>query len=265
MNKPKQNHQLKKQKRLRVFSAVLVICLLTAAAGCGKQTQDTESQIAEEIMNNRELSASTEIDVSNLSEGDIDRMFYSELITDEILARIQGKSFKENSRIQPEDLRYLRMLYVDIDGRTHIGEMIVNQKIAVDVLEIFRELYRQSYPIERMVLVDEYQADDEQSMSANNTSAFNYRTIENTDTLSLHSLGLAVDVNPLYNPYIYTLKDGTEICSPKPGSRYADRTKDFDYKIDKEDLAYKLFTEHGFTWGGEWDHSKDYQHFEKQL
>lgn len=259
-----QKHLSKKKRKTCRIAVLLTVCVLAAGTGCGKTVIDTESQIAEEIMNYQGLSASTEIDVTNFSEGDIDRLFYSEMINEEVSERINGKSYIENKDVSLADLRYLRMLYMDIDGKTHIGEMIVNQKIAVDVLEIFRELYRQSYPIELMVLVDDYQANDELSMSANNTSAFNYRYVENTETLSIHSLGMAVDINPLYNPYIYTLEDGTEICSPKMGSRYADRTKEFDYKIDEDDLAYRLFTEHGFTWGGNWENSKDYQHFEKQ-
>lgn len=44
---------------------------------------------------------------------------------------------------------------------------------------------------------------------------------------------------------------------------YVDRSKDFLHKIDHDDLCYKLFMEHGFEWGGDWKHSKDYQHFEK--
>jgi len=50
---------------------------------------------------------------------------------------------------------------------------------------------------------------------------------------------------------------------PANAADYVDRSKDFSHKIDHDDLCYKLFTEHGFEWGGDWTHSKDYQHFEK--
>ena len=112
-----------------------------------------------------------------------------------------------------------------------------------------------------MVLVDEYDADDNASMADNNSSSFNYRVVEGTTHLSKHSQGLAIDINPRYNPYIHTL-NGQTVCSPENGSDYADRSKDFPYKIDTEDYAYKLFLEYGFSWGGNWNSSKDYQHFE---
>ncbi len=82
-----------------------------------------------------------------------------------------------------------------------------------------------------------------------------------TKRVSKHGLGLAVDINPLYNPYIKEV-DGETIIEPVTSGAYTDRNADFNYKIDENDLAYKLFTEHGFEWGGSWQELKDYQHFE---
>ena len=77
---------------------------------------------------------------------------------------------------------------------------------------------------------------------------------------------MAVDINTLYNPYhkIVENEDGTteEVIEPATGKEYLDRTQDFDYKINKDDLCYKLFIEKGFEWGGDWTDRKDYQHFE---
>ena len=140
--------------------------------------------------------------------------------------------------------------------------MIVNASITEDILEIMSELYRNNYPIERMVLIDEYGADDEKSMEDNNTSAFNYRPIAGSSKLSRHSLGLAVDVNPRYNPYVKTDAGGQEIVSPANAADYIDRSQEFGSKIDETDLCCQLFKEHGFTWGGSWNSVKDYQHFE---
>ena len=106
--------------------------------------------------------------------------------------------------------------------------------------------------------------DDSASMAANNTSAFNYRTIAGSTVLSQHARGLAVDVNPLCNPYITRSSDGTERISPAGAAPYADRTADFPMKITQDDLCCRLFLAHGFTWGGSWSNPKDYQHFEIQ-
>ncbi len=190
------------------------------------------------------------------------RLFYAAGINEAVLARISGKSYTQNETVLPSDLSYLRMLYYGPDGNTYLGEMIVNQAIEADILDIFQKLYENRYPIERMVLVDEYDADDEASMQANNTSAFNYRTIAGSSRLSNHSYGLAVDLNPKYNPYVKEASDGSLICQPQGSEAYADRAAEFAYKIDEQDLAYRLFTEAGFTWGGDFNSVKDYQHFE---
>lgn len=188
--------------------------------------------------------------------------FSQQEIPDSIFARIEGKSFKDNCTTPREDLRYLRLSHYNMEGEVLQGELICHKAIAADLLAIFRELYYAKYPIERMVLIDEYDADDEASMRANNSSAFNFRYISGTKRLSKHSRGMAIDINPLYNPYVRH-RGGRTLVSPANGKAYVDRSKDFPYKIVKGDLCYRLFKEHGFSWGGDWKNSKDYQHFEK--
>ncbi len=210
--------------------------------------------------NNTELS-----DIfANLGGDDLNKYFISYSITKEIEKRIFGISYKENEKISLNDLKYINVLYYGFDGESHVGELIVNKGIADDIIDIFIELYELKYPIEKMVLVDEYNADDELSMSDNNSSAFNYRVIAGTDRLSNHAKGLAIDINPLYNPYVRTSK-GKQLISPDNSADYADRSKNFEYKIQKGDDCYNAFIKRGFSWGGEWSSSKDYQHFEKVL
>ncbi|MDR2889576.1 MAG: M15 family metallopeptidase [Lachnospiraceae bacterium] len=164
-----------------------------------------------------------------------------------------------------EDLRFLNVLYYDFDGVVQTGELICNKAIANDLLEIFYELYCNEYPIERIRLIEEYHGDDTLSMTDNNTSCFNYRVVDGSSSLSKHALGLALDINPFYNPYVVDQPDGSLYISPKGSEGYVDRSADFPHKIDDVDLCYKLFIEHGFTWGGNWNTPKDYQHFQKAL
>lgn len=210
----------------------------------------------------KSLPASTVVNVENFKSKHLKQLFFVSKISDNLYSRIYKKSYKSNCTVSLEELRYIRILYVGFDEKTHIGELIVNKSIADDVKVIFYKLYMHNYPLEKVVLVDEYDADDNRSMADNNTSSFNYRVVEGTTHLSKHSLGLAIDINPKYNPYIHTL-NGKTVCSPSNGSDYADRSKDFPHKIDTSDYAYQLFTEYGFTWGGAWNSSKDYQHFQK--
>ena len=189
--------------------------------------------------------------------------FYQQEITDDIFSRIEGKSFKANCTTSREDLRYLRVLHYNKDREILEGELICHKDIADDLLAIFQELYKAAYPIERMVLIDEYDADDEASMRANNTSSFNFRNASGMKRLSSHSTGMAIDINPLYNPLVKHREGQTRVF-PTTAAAYMDRTKYFPYKIEKGDLCYRLFKKYGFSWGGDWRSSKDYQHFEKR-
>lgn len=179
-------------------------------------------------------------------------------IDDSLFNRIKGKSYKADCTVPLSDLRYISVAYNDAEGETQKGEIIANRAIADDLLDIFRNLYEAGYRIERINLIDEFEADDVQSMLANNTSCFNFRKIAGSKKLSKHALGMAIDINPYYNPYV----KGTTV-SPEESRPYADRNGEFAYKIDENDLCYKEFKAHGFTWGGEWNSLKDYQHFEK--
>lgn len=209
------------------------------------------------------VGSSLQGDAMEVKGQDISEKFYYEELSEKVIDRIYGRSYKDNSDVSYEDLRYVRVLYWGFDDEVHYGELIVNQYIAEDIVEIFRELYDVKYPIERMVLVDEYDADDNTSMAADNTSSFNYRNVDGTKHLSLHSYGLAIDINPKYNPYVRTINHQTVVL-PDNGTKYADRSLDCPYYIDTEDACYKAFIKHGFTWGGAWKHSKDYQHFQKE-
>lgn len=197
--------------------------------------------------------------------------FYYEPLSDDIKEYITGISYPDTSEstekpeITFDELSYVHILHYNFDGYPAQGELICNTAIAQDLTEIFYELYVNEYRLEKVRLIDEYNGDDTASMEDNNTSCFNYRTVDNSTHLSKHAFGLAIDINPLYNPYITYGADGSERVSPEASLDYADRSASFPYKIDENDLCYKLFKEHGFTWGGNWNSSKDYQHFQKTL
>ena len=189
--------------------------------------------------------------------------FSAQPIPDSVFHRMQGRSWPEGCTIRRADLRYLRLTHVDAESKEHVGEMVCNKAIANDLIEIFKELYRQKYPIQRIRLIDDYEAVDERSMRDNNSSCFCYRKVSGTTKLSKHAMGMAVDINTLYNPYVRTGKDGRRIVEPATATKYVDRRKTFPYKIVKGDLLYRLFVQHGFKWGGSWRTMKDWQHFEK--
>ena len=201
-------------------------------------------------------------DAAILAYGGMDKCFAAEEIPDRVWQRMQGKTYKKNPYIGRKDLRHIRALHWDYDQKSHIGEMIVNKQIADVMVGILRKLYDARYPIQRMVLPDEYDADDETQMRNNDSSSFCYRAIAGTTKLSKHARGLAIDINTLYNPYYKDRTDGTRYVQPATATKFCNRNLAFPYKIDESDLCYKLFTEAGFKWGGTWTSCKDYQHFE---
>ena len=194
--------------------------------------------------------------------GGIDKCFAAEPIPDGVWARMQGKTYKENPYIGRDDLRHIRALHWNYDNQMHVGEMVCNALIADRVVSILRQLFDARYPIQRMLLPDVYDADDETQMRDNNSSCFCYRNIAGSTNLSKHARGLAIDINTLYNPYYRDLDDGTRFIQPATAEAYCNRDWDFPYKIDHDDLCFRLFTAAGFEWGGDWTTRKDYQHFE---
>ncbi len=199
--------------------------------------------------------------------------FYYEPVSENLRRYMTGVSYPsqgdETGAAAPEtaieELRYVHIRHYDFDGNPAEGELICSKTIAQDLVEIFHELYRSEYQLERVLLIDEYDGDATASMEANNSFCFHYppRGQEDEDSeLSTHAYGLAVDINPFYNPYV-TYRDGEEQVSPESALAYADRSSGFAYKIDENDLCYRLFTRHGFLWGGDWNHAKDYGHFQK--
>ena len=193
----------------------------------------------------------------------MDSCFRAEPVGDAVFARMLGKSYPKDCPVARCDLRYVRVLHYDWQGRVLTGELVCHRQIADDVVQVFRQLYRQKYPIGSVRLIDDFDADDERSMRANNTSCFCYRSVNGSQKLSKHARGLAVDINPLYNPCRRRTKNGRWRVEPATAVPYCDRTKTFRGKIDRQDLCYRLFTARGFTWGGNWRALKDWQHFEK--
>ena len=191
------------------------------------------------------------------------RCFSQEAIPDAVFARMDGRSFPKGCTVNRSALRYVRVLHVDVDGRTRLGEIVCNKAIAADLIDIFRELYHHRYPVHSIRLIDDFGADDERSMRANNTSCFCFRKVSGSKKLSAHAAGKAIDVNTLYNPYYHRSPSGKITVRPATATKYVDRMAAFPYKITRGDLLYRLFIAHGFKWGGAWHRVKDFQHFEK--
>lgn len=233
---------------------IKVDCFGIVGYVCSKDVQDTLLVVSGQ-------SLSPEYVLSQTSDTLVyeDYCFVSQCIPDTVKTRMQGKSMLDDATIGFDQLRYLTIFHYDYQGDIKTGEMVCNKIIAHELLCIFRALFSREYPIESIRLVDDFEASDEKSMEANNTSCFNFRNVPGTRVLSCHALGMAVDVNPLQNPYVRGMR-----IQPETSMEYADRDKKFEHKIDEDDFCKMTFTSFGFQWGGNWRNAKDYQHFEKR-
>jgi hypothetical protein len=183
----------------------------------------------------------------------------SQSLPPEVAAEVKKYSWRSGCPVPLEDLAYLELSYLGFDGQAHLGRLIVHKSVASEVLDIFRDLFEARFPVERMELIDYYQGSDDASMADNNTSAFNCRPVTGGGGFSRHSYGLALDINPLLNPYIKA-----DLVLPPAGKAYVNRDQFVPGLIVEGDACHQALVSRGWEWGGGWQTRKDYQHFEKR-
>ena len=153
-------------------------------------------------------------------------------------------------------LRLITLRYWGFDGETHKGNLVVARGAARRVVRVFHALFDRRYPIRRMRLIENFAADDHKSMAADNTSAFNGRYVSGTRRWSMHAYGIAIDINPVENPYV-----SGGYVSPPAGRAYADRSLRRRGMIHAGGKVVQIFAAIGWEWGGSWRPARDYQHF----
>jgi hypothetical protein len=177
--------------------------------------------------------------------------------------RKSGTRISGDSRRTPEIGGYGGYVFTGIGvlclwnpaGEVQRGQLIVATSVAEDVLFAFRAAYEGQFPIERMVLIDEYDGSDALSMKDNNTSAYNCRTVAGSKKWSQHSYGMAIDINPRWNPWV---KSGR--FDPKDGSAWKDREDVRPGMMVQGGVLIDAFSNRGWGWGGRWASLKDYMH-----
>jgi len=191
---------------------------------------------------------------------------YATDISKEIERKIKDKSYKaeiaKKIGVGIKNLAYINIVHFGFDKKYHIGPMVIHKKLVDDAIGIFTDMCKACYPIEKIRLIDDYNADDDLSMGDNNSCALCQRYITGrTDVYSNHSFGTAIDINPIENPY----QKGEKIYPPE-SKKYLDRKQNKKGLIKEGDPCHLAFTKRGWDWGGSWMQSKgyvDYQHFAK--
>ena len=167
-------------------------------------------------------------------------------------------SWHSGCPVAPSALRRVRLAYWGFDGQARTGALIVNESVVRDVVVVFRRLYGARFPLRRMRSIDAYGGNDERSLAADNTSAFNCRFVVGPGPRrwSQHAYGLAIDVNPVENPYL----EGGRV-HPRAGRAYLDRSRFRPGMAVRGRVLVRAFAAIGWQWGGRWGGTPDYQHF----
>jgi len=167
-------------------------------------------------------------------------------------------SWRPGCPVPPSQLRRVRLRHWGFDSRPHSGTLVVSSGAAADVIVVFRRLYEARFPIRRVRPIDAYGGNDDRSLAADNTSAFNCRYAVSTGPRrwSAHAYGEAVDVNPHENPYVLGGK-----VRPPAGATYLDRGRRRPGMAFRGAVLVRSFAAVGWQWGGRWTGSPDYQHF----
>lgn len=177
--------------------------------------------------------------------------------------RMKGYTWRPQCPVPIKNLRYVNLSYWGYDKQVHNGVLILHKDVSREVVSIFKILFMHKFPIERMEPMesDAYKGNDDLALEANDTVAFNCRPVTGkTGVYSQHSYGRTIDINMKVNPYV---KDN--LVLPPSGKAFVDRNVSYLGKITREGIVYKIFTKHGWEWGGNWHDLKDYMHFEKNF
>ena len=211
------------------------------------------------------IQKGTIIRMDNFSKSSIDKKLRQDMIKKNI--------WSSKCPVSLERLNLLKLSYVDFDGNEHHdGSMIVLDVVSDHVIEIFKELFEKRFPISSINLINDYNGNDNLSMENNNSSAFNCRFIENSNIHSIHSYGLAIDINPQQNPYLLTKYETNKNAVPvypSLGMEYLNRKNirsgmvESIVNIESKQTVIDIFYKNGFSiWGGNWNDPIDWHHFQ---
>ncbi len=165
-------------------------------------------------------------------------------------------TWNEDCPVSSSELRYITVTFWGFDERPHLGEMVLNQDVALDVVRVFRTIYEARFPIEEMRITEPWELDAPPTGDGNNSASFVCRAVTGGNKFSQHAFGLAIDINPFHNPY-----HKNDVVLPELATAYLDRDQRLDGMLFADSTPVEAFAEIGWGWGGQWNSLKDYQHF----
>lgn len=193
-------------------------------------------------------------------KGEIDRL------PDGLAAEMRGTTWKPGCPVPLEDLRILHFNYWGFDHSLDRGPLVVNASVAEDVLWVFKQMYEAEFPIKKVALATEFKParfELHRRITSHRsvTASFNCRPVVTAtgpgDDFSQHAYGLAIDLNPVQNPYV-TVGGFVRNRAAEP---YLDRGRHLEGMVHEGDIVFRSFAAIEWEWGGNWSGDKDYMHF----
>ncbi len=169
---------------------------------------------------------------------------------------IARSTWEAGCPVTRDQLAWLRLTFWGFDGRRHTGELLVNAAVVDDLDLVFRRLWDARFPMEQVVVVRSIDEEAPPTGDGNGTGSFVCRAVTGGSGFSQHAYGLAIDVNTFQNPY---WKD--DVVLPELASSYLQRDQVRPGMITADGPVVAAFREIGWSWGGDWNTLKDYQHF----
>jgi hypothetical protein len=161
-----------------------------------------------------------------------------------------GGHWHKGCPVALSDLRLLSITHRGFDGRAHTGRLVVNESAARPLARVFRKLYRLRFPIRHM----RFDGDISGSFECREAVPSPCSGGSGTGSWSMHAYGLAVDLNPIENPYV-----GCGRVHDPASRPYVNRSRHRKGMVGRR--VVRAFRSIGWGWGGAWSGTKDYMHF----
>ncbi len=167
------------------------------------------------------------------------------LTEDEYLDSLRNKKIPEKII---HNLILVKVEYRGFNNQIYNGQIIVHKELAYSTKQVFQRILRETdFPITSIIPLSFYNWNS--SARYNNSGGFDWRFVDGNNEITDHAFGAAIDINPLINPWI------------RKNSHNRPYNPNIRGTLSPSSQVVTIFNEEGWKWGGNWKHSKDWQHF----
>lgn len=221
---------------------LIILFSIVSLSACHPKQSKTDSSQSEQVEKNSSID-------EMLHEQESDTVIIDSRYT--FAETVQGSGAPQGVIDQ---LELIDVTYLSTDNKLHQGQILTNKQLVPDLQAIFQFMLDHEFVIEKAIPIVAFNWSDSLSMANNNTYSFCYRNI----SYSLHANGLAIDINPRFNPLRWKNQD----LPNEPLGAVLDTT--VNGTLHPEHTVVKEFRKLGFRWGHTFSKYWDDHHFERR-